>query len=210
MVGLHLALNSGSAQSWIRARVKNALLTRFEEVALGDRVSVDWIGRVTFGPLILADTTRPIFAANSVTIKPAYIPLLSGRLEPAAITFDKASVDLDRAKEAFEHLRENRRRRSSARDQPQERGPSEIGVRVERLDLQTERAGLQRALRAFGPLSGQFALRTSAAESRIEGMLRLNKGGDSTFEPHTSIKCSTRRTICPSRSRRGTSALSSL
>jgi len=182
LVALHLYLNSRRVQGSILARVKKTLLTQFEEVELGDRLSVGWIGRVTFGPLTLSDATRPIFTANSVTITPAYLALLVGRLEPAAITFDKAGLDLDHAKDGFEHFLEKRRRKSDPLAQPQERALSDIDIRVDGLHIQTERAGLQRPLRVLDPLSGQFTLRRSAAESRIEGKLMLNKGGYSTFD----------------------------
>ncbi len=178
VVALHLGLNSGYVRGWALARVKQHLVAQFGDLELGDRFSVDWIGRVTAGPLTLRDERGTIFSAASVTVRLAYLPLLTGRVVPAAITLDKPELDLDLAREVFKHLLENRRARPREPARAERRTFPEIGI--------SARAGLQRLLQGFDPLSGKLTLRESATDWRMEGNLRFSDDGRSRLAAQTT------------------------
>src|SRR6266852_2411190 len=77
-IALHLYLNSGYVRAWARSRIEKNLVVQLGEVELGDRFSVDWIGRVKAGPLTVVGEKGPIFSVASVTVRPAYRRLLIG------------------------------------------------------------------------------------------------------------------------------------
>lgn len=181
-VALHLYLNSDYVRAWALSRIETNLVAQLGEVELGDRFSVDWIGRVKAGPLTLVGEKGPIFSVASVTVRPAYRRLLIGRIEPAAITLDKVEIDLDRAQEAFKRPLDNRRENSHELNRSGQRASLDIGIRANEVQIRTARAGLQKLLRAFDPLSARFGLRRSATDWRIKGDLRFSRDGRSVFD----------------------------
>ncbi len=186
VVALHLGLNSGYVRGWVLERVKKTLVAQFGDLELGDRFSVDWVGRVTAGPLTLRDEQGTIFSAASVTVRLAYLPLLTGRVVPAAITLDKPELDLDLAREVFKHLLENRRAKPREPAHAEQRTFPEIRIWANDVRLKTGRAGLQRFLQGFDPLSGKLTVRKSAADWRIEGNLRFSDDGRSRLDAQTT------------------------
>jgi len=181
-VALHLYLNSGYVRAWALSRIEKNLVAQLGEVELGDRFSVDWIGRVKAGPLTVVGEKGPIFSVASVTVRPAYRRLLIGRVEPAAITLDKVDIDLDRAREAFKRLLDNPREDLHVPNQSGNRAVLDISIRANEVQIRTARPGLQKLLRAFDPLSGRFGVRRSATDWRIKGDLRFGKDGHSEFD----------------------------
>jgi len=179
-IALHLYLNSRQVQAWVLSRIKKNLVTQLGDVELGDRFSVDWIGRVTVGPLTLAGEKGPIFTVASATVRPAYRRLLTGRVDPAAITLDKVEIDIDRAQEAFKRLSENRRENSL--DQSEQRALLDIDIWANEIHVQTAQAEVQKFLHVFDPLSGKFGLGRSATDWRVKGDLRFSEDGHSTFD----------------------------
>ena len=186
VVALHLGLNSGYVRVWALGRVTRSLVAQFGDLELGDRFSVDWIGRVTAGPLTLRDERGTIFSAASVTVRLAYLPLLTGRVVPAAITLEKPEVDLDLAGETFKHLLENRRAKLREPAHTEQGSCPEISIGGDEVHLKTARPGLQRFLQGFDPLSGKLTLAKSATDWRIEGSLRFRDDGRSTIHAQTT------------------------
>lgn len=186
VVALHLGLNSGYVRVWALAKVTTSLVAQFGDLRLGDRFSVDWIGRVTAGPLTLRDERGTIFSAASVTVRPAYLPLLTGRVVPAAITLDKPELDLDLARETFKHLLENRRAKPREPAHADQRTFPEISIWANEVRLKTARPALQRFLQAFDPLSGKLTLTRLATDWRMEGNLRFSDDGRSTIHAQTT------------------------
>src|SRR5262249_27547896 len=182
VAALHLYLNSSHARAWILARVTQNLVRHLGVVEVGDRFSVDWIGRVTIGPLTLSDENGVTFSAASLTVRPAYRRLLAGRVEPASITLDKINIDLDRAQEAYKRLSENRGKSSEAPDKSQPPALLDIGVRANEIHLQTAQPELQRFLRALEPLSAKIGFHRSPADWTAKGELRFSKDGRSTID----------------------------
>ena len=154
-VALHLYLNSGHFRLFLLARVQKALATEFASVQLGDRFSVDWIGRVTAGPLTVADEEGTILTVGSATVRASYLPLLVGRFEPAAITLHEVVVDVDRAQNALTHLSQRREATFRERDLARRHAPLNVSLRVNEVHLRTDRALLRRILRSLDGLSGK-------------------------------------------------------
>src|SRR5262249_4553138 len=129
LIVLHAYLNSGSARSSVLSRLKKDLTTQLGDVEVGDRFSVDWVGRGRVGPLALLDAVQPFVTAASVMVRPAYHRLLMGRVEPAAVVFESVVIDLDRAKEGIAHL-QNRRQEPGALNQARPESSLEIDIRA--------------------------------------------------------------------------------
>src|SRR5215831_1234402 len=181
VVPLHCYLNGDHARTWVLSRVKETLVSQLGAIELGDRFSVDWIGQVTIGPLTIADERGPIFSAASVGIRPAYRRLLVGRVEPGTITFDKVNIDLDRARDVYQTVSENR---NSSRAPGKSWPPAlqEISVLANDIHLQTAQPELRQLLRGLEPLSGKLGLHRSVGDWRVSGDLRFKEDGRSTID----------------------------
>ena len=181
VVPLHCYLNGDHARTWVLSRVKEALVSQLGAIELGDRFSVDWIGQVTIGPLTIADERGPIFSAASVGMRPAYGRLLVGRVEPATITFDKVNIDLDRARDAYQTVSENRNS-SHAAGKSWPPALQDIGILANEIHLQTAQPELRQLLRGLEPLSGELGLHRSAGDWRVSGDLRFKEDGRSAID----------------------------
>ena len=181
VVALHFYLNGSHARTWVLSRVKEHLVSELGAFELGDRFSVDWIGRVTIGPLTIADERGPILSAASLRVRPAYRRLLMGRVEPAAITLDKVNIDLDRALNAYQNVSESR---NSSRAPGKSRLPGlqDIGILANEIHFQTAQPELQQFLRGLEPLSGKLGLHRSLGDWRASGDLRFKEHGRSTID----------------------------
>jgi hypothetical protein len=182
LVALHLYLNSGQVRDWALSRIKKELVNQFGDVVLGDGFSVDWVGRVTTGPLILRDERGMLLTVASVTVRLAYRRLLTGQVVPAAITLDKVDIDLDRAKETLERLLDSRSSKSHGHTQSEQRAPLDVGIRANDIHFKTRRAGLMRFLDVLDPLSGRFAVQKSGSDLTMTGKLQFHGDGQSNFD----------------------------
>jgi hypothetical protein len=181
LIVLHAYLNSGSVRSSVLSRLKKDLTTQLGDVEVGDRFSVDWVGRVRVGPIALLDAGQPFVTADSVMVRPAYHRLLIGRVEPAALVFESVAIDLDRAKEGVAHL-QNRRQELRAPNQVRQESPLEIDIRATDIHFRTARAQLQKLLEILSPMSGKLILRRAAGDRTMSGNFEFRPGGTASVD----------------------------
>lgn len=181
-VALHLYLNSSHFRLFLLARVQRSLATELGSIQLGDRFSVDWIGRVTAGPLTVAGEEGTILTVGSATVRASYLPLLIGRFEPAAITLDEVDVEIDRARNALTHLPQRRGAKFREPDLARRHVPLNVSLRVNEIHLRTDRPRLQRILRTLDGLSGKFAIQRSPSDWKAQGTLHFGQGARSTLD----------------------------
>jgi hypothetical protein len=75
-------------QARLRNRIAAALRARVGEVSIGERVGVDALLRVSFGPVVVPparDGAEPVLRIDSVRVRPALAALLGARVEPASV-----------------------------------------------------------------------------------------------------------------------------
>ncbi len=84
----HALADRVSVRARIRDRAEAVLAARLPSAALGDQVSVDWLFRASVGPLTIpavAPGAPPVVGIERVKVRVAWLPLLTGRIEPASV-----------------------------------------------------------------------------------------------------------------------------
>ncbi len=90
-----LVAATSSVEQRLRARIDAALRARFgDELTLGERVRVDLLFRVTFGPIEVPSPHGgpPVVSIARATARASFPALLSGRIEPASVLLGDVRV----------------------------------------------------------------------------------------------------------------------
>jgi hypothetical protein len=94
--GLHAAVDRPSVERRLRVRIAEALASRLGPVDLGPELRVDWLFRVTFGPVATRPSrpgAAPAVHVQWVKVRPSLTALLAGRVEPASIGLSGVRID---------------------------------------------------------------------------------------------------------------------
>jgi penicillin-binding protein 1A len=104
--GSHVLLNQASVGERVRARIVEKLWGRLGPCALGQTYVVSWRGVITVGPFVLQDAGgEPLIEVERIQIRPSYLRLLRGHLEPATVTLDGVRLHSDARGERLLRLR---------------------------------------------------------------------------------------------------------
>ncbi len=155
-VAIHLWMERSLSKRF-RGAAERLLGERLPGARLGDRVTLDWQGRIVLGPLEVPARGRdapPVLRARIVRVRPRWGALLRGRAEPSSVTL--AGVDIELGQEAREigalldrPARTPRRVPSPARPVPLPE------IRIEDATISAGLAGGQRV--ALGPFTARVA-----------------------------------------------------
>ena len=106
---------------------------------------------------------------------------LGDRFSVDWIGFDKVTIDLDRARNDYQSVSENR---NSSRAPGKSRSPAlqDIGILANAIHFQTAQPELQQFLRGLEPLSGKLDLHRSLGDWRASGDLHFKEDGRSTID----------------------------
>jgi penicillin-binding protein 1A len=91
----HALVDRPSVEGRLRARISEALAARLGAVDLGPDVHVDWLFRISFGPVSTRPAqagATPALAIDRVRVRPNLLALLGGRVEPASIRLEGVRV----------------------------------------------------------------------------------------------------------------------
>jgi monofunctional biosynthetic peptidoglycan transglycosylase len=88
-------ITSDSVRDRLRARVERTLQERVGTVQVGDRFGIDWLGRVSFGPIAIVtpNGADPVVRIELVEVSPRYRSLLAGRTEVSEVILSGVRVD---------------------------------------------------------------------------------------------------------------------
>lgn len=154
-----------AGQAWLRARAERALRERLGEVAIGGRISVDPLLRVSLGPVEReASGAFPAVRIERVRVRPSLLALLGGRLEPAAI-----------------RLLGLRAEGLSLAGLPLDPGPADV-------DLDLSRSGEERRLRAEASLARGGLLSLDARRDGEGWHLRARASGVALGRPGSPVR----------------------
>ncbi|HZZ84864.1 MAG TPA: transglycosylase domain-containing protein [Anaeromyxobacteraceae bacterium] len=172
LAALALALLAGVAALGARAGVAHAraalvarLRARVPAARLG-AVGLDWRLRLTFRELTIPDASPgqpPLLTVEKVAVRVAWLPLLAGRAEPAAVLLDGVTVEAGLRGEALSRLAE--RLRGPARTAPDggRRAPPVVRVQRARLRLLLPGPGGAPELVQLGPAEGTLRVQGAGA-----------------------------------------------
>lgn len=154
-----------AGQSWLRARAERALRDRLGEVAIGDRVSVDPLLRVSLGP-VEREPSGPLPAVRieRVRVRPSLLALLGGRLEPASV-----------------RLLGLRAEGLSLAGRPIDPGPADV-------DLHLSRSGEERRIRAEVSLARGGRASLDARRDGEGWRLRARASGVALGGPESTVR----------------------
>jgi hypothetical protein len=169
----HALLNSPPVLDLLRARAQGLLWERLGAQAPSGSFAVDWLGRVSFGPVAVPASRAgrpPVVRVDRVLVSPRWTALLAGRAEPGLVHLSGVRVEAgphaEEARALWERLGGGPRARTGGGP-----APVETEIRLSGLVLAFGRV-------EFGPLAG--SLRRSGRELRAE--LILPDGGRMELE----------------------------
>jgi penicillin-binding protein 1A len=182
-----------SFEAVLRDRIERRLRARLGSVVVGPDVHVDAVFRATFGPVVLPGARpgdAPVLRVARVRVRPALLPLLAGRAEPASVLLDDVVVDAGASGRGVKELIDRLARRPSRRaatatpsrtaaEEPaddREREDPEIVVR--RLLVRAPLAGREVEL---GPIRLSVRRERADGRERTEADLELPGGGRGTL-----------------------------
>ncbi len=175
----HAWLNSPSTLARLRAEGQRAVRARLGEVQLGD-LEVDWLGRVTFGPVAVAASRPglpPVLRVERVRVSPRLRALLAGRAEPGTVMLEGARVEAGNRGEEIAALagRLRARPRAAARGAPSPAAvPPDVRFQEMTVALGPLRHGGPPLV--LGPLDGSVAAGRSRDDA-LRAEVRLPAGG---------------------------------
>ncbi len=168
-VALHVLLNSEPVRAQLRQRLQGALGERAKLVRLGPTLRVDWLGRVTFGPVWVGEEKGKgaVVEVGLVRVRPSYRALLEGEARPATVKLEDVTVDLSGRAERLRSLVS--KLRAKKRPAATSSGPTRDGfVRVFANDVQ-----LKFSASSYGPIDGELSLWRSDEGVRARGGVEL-------------------------------------
>ena len=170
----HAVLNSDAMAARVRSHAREAL-ARHAVAEFGPKYSVSWLGEVRLGPLQLAaaEGKPPLATIEEVRVRPAFLPLLEAKLEPARVTLVGLTVHLDPGAEgvrAWLHELGARGGASGSRGS----GRRIPVVVLDDARLQIERAGASPL--EVGPLDGRFSTARSNGVRTVDAQLSVDRG----------------------------------
>ncbi len=178
-----LALASRPAtQVLLRERLAGALRARVGEVSIGDRVEVDLLLRVSFGPLSVPAAragSEAVVSVERVRVRPSLWGLLAGRVEPALVELHGIRVvPGPGGRDLREALARGRNGGDAGAPSPPPRGARESGVaRAAISDLAIRRLTVAVPMGGgsvdFGPVDADVSVTTGAGEERLVSKLLL-------------------------------------
>lgn len=115
LVAGHVLVNRASVGEGVRAKVTEKLWARLGPCALGQTYAVSWRGMVTVGPFVLQDRDAPLLEVERIQIRPSYLRLLGGHVEPATVTLAGVRLHTDARGERLRHLLHKLAGKSAAR-----------------------------------------------------------------------------------------------
>jgi hypothetical protein len=176
--GLHAAADRPAVERRLRARIVEALAARLGPIDLGPEVRVDWLFRVTFGPLATRPArpgATPALRVERVKVRPSIGALLAGRVEPASIGLAGVRIALDRA---TGELSPGDRPGSATRPADPPAGAETYPV-VHFSDLVVALPG---GAIEIGPLDGRIAATREGGTLSVDGDVHAPGGGGGRIE----------------------------
>lgn len=173
--------NRPSTRARLRASIRDTLARKLPGAELGDRLTVDPLFRVDFGPLQLRAERKgapPVFHADRVRVRASLLALLGGRVEAASVRFYGARIQPG---EHFAELRavaDRLGRRPDAKPaaaEPVRAAPHDWpSIHLRDATLVLKEGGRELPI---GPLDVSIDRRRSADEDDVEVAISHRKGG---------------------------------
>lgn len=180
--------NRPAGRALLRASIREALARRLPGAEMGERVAVDALFRVHFGPLTVRAERKgapPILAADNVRVRANPWALLAGRVEPASIRLYGVRLAPGERFGELRALAERLRPRSEAKGTP--RGPSRATPRDwPALHLRSATVILREGGRdlELGPLDASVIRQRRDGSDDLEVALSHRRGGRAWAQLH--------------------------
>jgi penicillin-binding protein 1A len=166
-----LAVGSGAARARLREEVARALEARVPGARLEGGARVDWRLQLVAGPIAIGTRPAgaPVVTIERAVVRPRLTALLSGRLEPAAVSLEGVRIDAGLRGASLARLADGwRGDRSGASARPGRAAPAPE-IRFQDLRLRVVlTGGPDGAVVDLGPLSGGARVERAASGATAE------------------------------------------